>query len=173
MPSRDLLLLRHAKSSWDSEAQTDFERPLAKRGRKDCPRLGAWLAERDALPDRVVCSPALRARETACGVLEASGGDPETILYDERLYGCNAQTVLRIVMETPAECRRVMIVGHFPALEDVAIHLGKESLTEPENGKIYPTGTISWFRGEGDWVEAFRKEVEFIDLVRPRTLRES
>ena len=62
--SRELLILRHAKSSWDSDARTDFERPLAPRGLLDAPRVGAFLARQGLKPDFVVSSPAERARET-------------------------------------------------------------------------------------------------------------
>ena len=173
MPIRELLLLRHAKSSWGSDADTDFDRPLAKRGKKDCPRLGAWLAARDALPDCVVSSPARRARQTARRVLQAAGGEPEAILYDERLYGAGAQTVLRIIAESPADCRRVMIVAHYPALEEVAMYLGGDAVGAGENGKIYPTGTLSWFSIDRDWEFTLDAEAELLDIVRPRSLREA
>ena len=74
--SHRLLLLRHAKSDWDTDAGSDIERPLAKRGRRDAPRIGEWLRERPELhPERVIASPAERARETAVLVLETIGED--------------------------------------------------------------------------------------------------
>ena len=66
---RELLLVRHAKSSWNSGAPSDFERPLAKRGLRNAPAMGAWLAERRLVPDLVVTSPALRARMSVDGLL--------------------------------------------------------------------------------------------------------
>ena len=62
---KDLLILRHAKSSWDSQAVDDFERPLAPRGDKEAPRMGAYLADIEFVPDLIVSSPARRASESA------------------------------------------------------------------------------------------------------------
>lgn len=65
---RELLLLRHAKSDWDSDVASDFERPLAKRGKNDAPKVGSWLYREGLVPDHVVSSPATRARQTAIKV---------------------------------------------------------------------------------------------------------
>ena len=71
--SRELLILRHAKSAWDTSAATDFERPLAKRGRRDAPRVGRFLLDQGLIPDYVVSSPAERAKQTVIGVCEQLG----------------------------------------------------------------------------------------------------
>ena len=65
---RELLILRHAKSAWDTNAPSDFERPLAKRGRRAAPRVGRWLEEQGLIPDHVVSSPAERAKQTVIAV---------------------------------------------------------------------------------------------------------
>ena len=73
--SRELLVLRHAKSAWDTNAPSDFERPLAKRGRRAAPRVGRWLEEQGLIPDHVVSSPAERAKQTVIAVCQALGID--------------------------------------------------------------------------------------------------
>jgi phosphohistidine phosphatase len=69
--SRELLLLRHAKSDWETGALDDFDRPLAKRGRKEAPGVGEWLLREGLVPDLVISSPAERAKETASLVCDA------------------------------------------------------------------------------------------------------
>src|SRR3546814_4108799 len=71
---RLLCLLRHAKSSWDDPGLADFDRPLAPRGRAAAPRIGAWIAAQGLCPDVVLCSPALRTRQTWELVAPACGG---------------------------------------------------------------------------------------------------
>ena len=80
-----LSLLRHAKSSWEDGSLKDFERPLAKRGESAAPRMGAFMAERGLAPQLILCSPAVRARQTLDLVLPHLAGDP-SVLYEDRLY---------------------------------------------------------------------------------------
>lgn len=119
---KTLLLLRHAKSSWEDPALADHDRPLNKRGRKAAPRMGRLLTETGLRPDRVLCSSARRAQETLRLVFEAAGIDiPSDTRRD--LYHCDVAefvAALRGVAE-PADC--VMIVGHNPGLEDFLVHL--------------------------------------------------
>ena len=68
-----LLVLRHAKSSWADTALDDWQRPLNDRGRRDAPRVGAWLRDRKLVPDLIVTSDAIRARETSAAVADAAG----------------------------------------------------------------------------------------------------
>jgi len=113
-----LLLLRHAKSSWDEPGLEDHDRPLNKRGRKAAPRIGQLLRDEEIAPDVVLTSSALRARDTAgavCEVLGFEGG------IDERhdLYLAGPGAYLRAIRELPDEAERVLVVGHNPGLEDL------------------------------------------------------
>ena len=82
---RELILLRHAKSSWGQAELADHDRPLNGRGRRQAPLVGAWLAAEDCEPDLVLCSSARRARETLEGLLGASGWQPP-VVFEEGLY---------------------------------------------------------------------------------------
>ena len=77
--SRELLILRHAKSAWDTPAETDFDRPLNGRGKRDAPRIGAWLMAQALLPDHVIASPARRARQTTRRVCKELGLDASKV----------------------------------------------------------------------------------------------
>ena len=122
---KTLLVLRHAKSSWNDPALDDHERPLNKRGRRDAPRMGALVREYGLIPDLVISSDAVRARLTAEAVAEAARYAGE-ILLDPHLYlACPADilSLLPTVRENP---ETVMIVGHNPGLETLVEQLTGE-----------------------------------------------
>ena len=119
-------MLRHAKSSWADSSQDDWERPLNDRGRRDAPRAGEWLRAQALVPDLIVSSDAVRARETAEAVAKSAGYTGE-ILVEPGLYQATpdeALTVLNTIGDQTA--RTVMIVGHNPGLEDLVSRLSGE-----------------------------------------------
>lgn len=122
--SRQLLILRHAKSAWDSDSSSDFSRPLAARGLRDAPRMGDWLKEQGFIPDLVVSSPAERAKQTARIVCRSLDYVKKKIVWDERIYGAGMEDLEKVLASIPPEAQRVMLVGHNPGLEFLAIHLG-------------------------------------------------
>jgi phosphohistidine phosphatase len=170
MANRELLILRHAKSSWDSDAPTDFERPLAKRGKRDCPRVGAWLAERGLEPDVVVSSPARRARQTARRVLDAIGIPKDAVRYEECLYGAGVGTLLEVLAQIPGESRTSMIVGHNPGLEELVRFLGRGAVPGSDDGKVMPTATVAHFRMPDDWNGLGAGDGELVTIMRPKWL---
>ncbi len=170
MHERELLVLRHAKSDWDTDAPSDYDRPLAKRGRKACPRIARWIRKQDVLPDLVVSSPATRAEETARRVLEAAGGDPETIVYDEAIYGGGIADLIEILAGVPSTFRRVMVVGHNPGFEMFVEWLANEPIRAPEGRKLFPTAALALFGMPGDWREITGGDGTLLDLVRAKDL---
>jgi len=109
--TRQLLLLRHAKSAWPPGA-ADADRPLAPRGERACTVIGAYLARQAILPDHVAVSPAQRTRETAQRVLAAASCPAEPVI-EPQLYEGDPFLVLR---EVPDHARCAMLVGHEPEL---------------------------------------------------------
>ncbi|MFC5995098.1 SixA phosphatase family protein [Pseudonocardia hispaniensis] len=110
------MLLRHAKSAWP-DGVPDPNRPLGKRGLRDAPAVGRWLRAHVGGIDTVVCSPALRTRQTwelASGELD----DPPAPRFDERVYAANARELLTVVRKLPEEARTAVLVGHNPALQE-------------------------------------------------------
>lgn len=114
-----LLLLRHAKSSWDQPELADFERPLNDRGRAAAEAMGAFMAARGIVPSRILCSAARRARETLALVLPHLDGDID-ICIAARLYESDAPGYLNAVREYGGTELTVMLIGHNPATEDFA-----------------------------------------------------
>ncbi len=114
------MLLRHAKSDWP-DGVSDIDRPLAPRGREAAPRMGAYMAAEGLLPDRVLVSPARRARETFSLVAPSLGGAPSR--EEPRIYEAPASRLLQVAREGEAEARALLLVGHNPGFEDLARRL--------------------------------------------------
>lgn len=115
---KTLLIMRHAKSSWDDPHQNDHDRPLNKRGKRDAPRMGSLLREQELIPDLVLSSSALRARRTAELVIEGSGYRGETRMRSD-LYAAEAETYLSVLQQLSDEYQRVLLIGHNPGLENL------------------------------------------------------
>ena len=134
---KQVLLMRHAKSSWADGGITDFERPLNKRGKRVAPNMAKYLASQQAAPELIISSPAARAAATANMVSEAiAESEPIPIRYEPNLYHAPAQEYLRVLATADlGEISRLMFVGHNPGLEDLV-----ESLTG--KWEILPTAAI-------------------------------
>ena len=117
-----LLLLRHAKSSWDDASLDDWERPLNDRGRRDAPPVGEWLRDHLRQPDAIITSDAVRARTTAEAVAKAAGYSRE-IVIEPSLYLATPQAVLDLLNAVPDEAQTVLVVGHNPGLEELVRQL--------------------------------------------------
>src|SRR3970040_2350291 len=123
-----LSLLRHAKSRWDEPALGDYGRPLAKRGRKAATEVGAALAAMGLRPQLVLCSGAVRARDTLDLVLDKLGAPAPEVIYDDEVYMATpAALIARLRRIAPGHRgevpRHVMLVGHNPGLEELALLL--------------------------------------------------
>jgi phosphohistidine phosphatase len=115
-----LVLLRHAKSAWPEVA--DHDRPLAGRGRRDAPRMGRWLRDSGHVPGQVLCSTARRARETWQLAGEGLAAAPP-VTFEPRIYQASAESLLAVVRETPPPVGTLLVVGHEPAMRDLALTL--------------------------------------------------
>jgi phosphohistidine phosphatase len=141
-----LILMRHAKSSWSDKALDDRERPLSARGRAAAPRMGEALAERDLVPDLILCSPAKRTRQTLDLVTEGMRAKPRTKV-SEALYAFgDGSAYLRAINEQPKGRSLLMIIGHNPSLASLADRLagnGEESALTAMRRK-FPTAAVAY-----------------------------
>jgi phosphohistidine phosphatase len=150
--TRQLVLVRHAKAG---EGAVDRDRPLADRGVAEAPAVGRWLAQRRIAPDRVVVSPARRARQTWELAAAELGAVPEPVL-DDRIYRNTVEDLLQLVRETPAEVTTLAIVGHNPGLQDLAIALDDGRGDDPGRRELttkYRTGGIAVFDVGDSWAQ--------------------
>ncbi len=169
---RQLLLLRHAKSAWPDVA--DHERPLARRGRRDAPAAGRWLRTTGRVPDRVVCSTARRARQTwrlAAAELAAA----PAVSFDQRVYGAVPAELLELARETAPGIRRLLIVGHDPAMQELTLALagaraGDAGALDRVRVK-FPTAAIAVLEFTGTWRQLEPARARLSAFVIPRDLR--
>ncbi|MGD9298131.1 histidine phosphatase family protein [Thiohalocapsa sp.] len=168
---RELLILRHAKSDWESGAATDFERPLAKRGRKDAPRVGEWLYREGLIPDVILSSPAQRARETALKVCKCLDLSKKDIVWDGDIYEADLHVLLDVLARVPAAARMVLIVGHNPGFEELLRHLAGGDLEEPNDGKLLPTAALARLEMPDDWTELEYGCAALVGILRPKQLK--
>ena len=170
--SRELLILRHAKSAWDTGAPTDFERPLAPRGRRDAPRVGEWLRRHGLRPDHVVSSPAERARQTVLAVCAALDFDAAVICWEPRIYHGSTSDLLQALRDSPEDAKRVLIAGHNPGLESLLLQLcARGSLRIPPNGKLMPTAAVARLEIPVPWGKLASGAARLLSLTRPRDLK--
>jgi phosphohistidine phosphatase len=114
-----LLILRHAKSDWDNPKLGDFDRPLSARGRRDAPRMGTYISAHAPPLDAVLCSAAVRTRETWALVSNELLSKPE-VSFARELYLADPDTLLDHILKAPATCKTLMLVGHNPGLHALA-----------------------------------------------------
>jgi phosphohistidine phosphatase len=131
-----LLVLRHAKSSWDDVARDDWARPLSPRGERDAPRVGHLLRERSLIPELIITSDAIRAHATARAVAEAAGYEG-TIVAEPSLYHAKPDELLATLNGVTDKVRAVLIVGHNPGLEDLVAQLTGEPLDLPTAALVH------------------------------------
>ena len=113
---KNLLLMRHAKSSWKDTSLLDHQRPLNKRGKRDAPRMGEHLREQGVLLDAILCSTATRARETVAGLLDEYTFEEEVLYFDD-LYQADPETIIALLKQLPDEVETAMVVAHNPGLD--------------------------------------------------------
>src|SRR5215207_4705324 len=160
---KTLLLLRHAKSSWDSPAQRDFERPLNERGLKAAPLMGRLLLKRKLRPDLVLSSPAERARQTAALLMEAARlASP--LRFDERIYEATAARLVEVVSQVEEEVASALVVGHNPGMEELIQHLTGET-------RRMPTAALARITLNLDkWAKLREGAGRLEELVKPKDL---
>lgn len=128
---KQILLLRHAKSSWDDPELRDFDRPLAPRGETDAPRMGRYVRKIRYKPDLICSSTAVRAKETTRLFIEGARIDESLVRWNEDLYFEGPAAYLRCIREAPDKCESMMLVGHNPNMEEIATRLagGKDRIS--------------------------------------------
>lgn len=168
---KSLTLLRHAKSGWDDPVSRDFDRPLNPRGRRAARTVGGEMRARGLAFDRVLASPARRVIETLEEVAASYG--PLDARYDERLYLASTATLLEMVRATPDEVGRLLLVGHNPGLEELALCLSprNDSGLRGEVEIKYPTGTVAEIALPVEhWAEVKEGIGRIQRFIRPRDL---
>ena len=165
-----LHLLRHAKSDRDTDLE-DRERPLSPRGREAAKRVGDSLPAALDGVDLVLCSTALRTRETAALAL-AGFPAPPRILFEDALYLAGAPALLRRLRHIDESDRAVLVIGHNPGLQELALTLaapGSRLYRALADGK-FPTAARASFAIDGAWADLGRGRHRLVDYATPKSL---
>jgi phosphohistidine phosphatase len=165
-----LWLLRHAKSSWDDPDMEDVERPLAPRGARAADRMREYLDAEEIRPELVLCSSALRTRETLARILPGLGSEL-TVRIEASVYSFDAGAHLQRLRDVPADVGSVMLVGHNPAMQELASLLarGGDRLDELRRG--FPTAALAEVDlGDGSWRELAPGTGRLTRFIVPREL---
>ena len=158
---KTLFVMRHAKSSWDNPALTDFERTLNARGLQAAPKMGELMRGKSLAPELIVASPAARARETA-EIVNASAKFNCEIRFEPRVYEARAADLFEVIRELPDEFAAVLIIGHNPGLEDLVRHLTAEIREMPTAALAHIELDVKAWQGVGVGVG------KLVNLYKPK-----
>jgi phosphohistidine phosphatase len=166
--SRQLFVLRHAKSSWDDPALVDHARPLAPRGQRAAELLANYVRREKIRPALVLCSSARRTIETYEGVRPAG-----ELSIESGLYGAGADGLLERLRQVPDATSSVMLIGHNPALQTLVLRLaganGGTDLRQVQ--RKFPTGALATLALDHAWSELRPGAADLVSLIRPRDLQ--
>lgn len=165
------MLLRHAKSAWP-EGLPDKERPLAERGLKAAPLMGDYMARQGLLPDLALVSTARRTQET-WALLRSRLPKPVTARDCAEIYETSAADILELVASVDPACRNLLVVGHNPALQELALVLTRSSNSHARDklAEKYPTAALAVLDFEmTDWDGLAPATGQLERFVTPRSL---
>lgn len=167
-----LYLLRHAKSSWANPALADYDRPLNKRGRNDMPNLARYMTKHNYQPERILCSGAMRTRQTLAGILPGLSSDTSIQLLNA-LYEGYAPDYLVLLRQYAQDSKSLMIIGHNTGMQEIALRLigrGSPKLINDIETK-FPTGALAVLDFDVEnWNEVSAQKATLISFIRPRDL---
>ena len=169
-----LSLLRHAKSSWDDELASDFDRVLAPRGERAAPLIGRYIVQQDLLPDLILCSSAQRTQQT----LElAFPRLPDTVevRHSEEIYLASRRLLRRAVTATDPAFAHLMIIGHNPGMQSLANQLAGSGDDDElaAMARKFPTAALAVIDfDEKEWRQIRPFSGHLNRFVRPKTLKD-
>lgn len=171
--SKTILLLRHAKSAWNTPHQNDHDRPLNDRGERAARTMADHLAARAPRPSLILCSTAARTRQTLAPLIKALGSPTPPISLEKELYLASEEDLMERLRALPQEIATVLLIGHNEGIGELAAALaarGSQEALERLREK-YPTGALATFRPPSDpWSALAPGTCELVAFVRPRDL---
>jgi phosphohistidine phosphatase len=166
--SHHIVIVRHAKSSWDDDSLTDIDRPLSKRGRNALPLVNAHIAGLGLSVDLVISSPSVRTRATLDGIRAALGD--ATITLDRNVYEATGDQLIDILRAVEETVPTVLLVGHNPGVSELVDDLVDDAAASARIGK-FPTGALALLSTRGPWRELGPGSATLVDFWTPRPAR--
>jgi phosphohistidine phosphatase len=164
-----LFLLRHAKSSWDDPGLADHDRPLAPRGERAAKVIARYLREERIAPDLVLCSSSRRTRETLDRIAPALG-DEVRVEIERELYAASADRLLERLRAVDDDVESVMLIGHNPGIEQLALSLAGDGEKLADVRRKYPTAALATLEFDGRWSALEPGTARLADFVKPKQL---
>ncbi|MDO5492811.1 MAG: histidine phosphatase family protein [Nesterenkonia sp.] len=161
-----LLILRHAKAGHAFDGD-DAARTLTDRGADQARTVGRRLADEGFHADHIICSDAMRTRQTAVWVCHELGEDASTPYLDPRLYLADPATMLAVINETPETVRTLLVVAHMPGVQELSMRLAApESEEDPvlRMAGSFPTSGLARFEVDGPWAELDGRDARLTDF---------
>ena len=165
------MLMRHAKSAWNTPATADFDRPLKARGHAAALAIGRELYADGSIPDIIITSTAKRAVQTAEHVAQALSLTLDRITQDGRIYDASMETLLEVIAARGENAQCLLIIGHNLSLKHLTIYLSKKPLQPAANGKLMPTAALATLRHDGAWTELNVACCSTTKIMRPSELK--
>ncbi len=160
---KTLYIIRHAKSSWDSNAKSDFDRPLNSRGQRDAPLMGSVLKQRGITPDLILASSAKRAKKTALIISEEIGYRENDIQFDEDLYLASWGEILEIIQDIDMHIDTLFVIAHNPGMTNFINHFCKDKISN-----LPTTGVFSMEFDIKDWKLLKSQVAQNVDFDYPK-----
>ena len=166
-------IFRHAKSDWHDAVARDFDRPLNKRGRKGAAVMGRHIVDHGVAWQRVLSSPAVRAKQTI-EIAEAATGVTIPIEWDRRIYLASSAQLADVLREQGDHIESLLMVDHNPSLEDLIFDLVPEDGSSPLRAIVeekFPTAAYAVLELDIDhWADLDDGCARLVHLIRPRDL---
>jgi phosphohistidine phosphatase len=166
---RKLYLLRHAKSSWDEPELADSKRPLAPRGRRAAALIADHMRGDGLSPELVICSPAVRARQTLDGLGDAIGSARIELADD--IYDAHESDLLERIRKVPDAIDSVLMIGHNPSIQRLTLLLATESDLLDDARAKFPTAALATLAiDRAHWSDVHAGDATLEGFVKPRDL---
>jgi len=163
-----LYIMRHAKSDWSGPQISDFDRPINKRGTRNAMRIGGWMNENNHTPQKIISSPALRAKETIELVAEQiSKFNLEDLTYEDELYLAGFTQLIEFINTYKDKVQSLMLVGHNPGIENLVNYLCDRS---GDKETIVTTANLFIFKFSSDSFNTAVDIIELVEAIKPREL---
>ena len=170
---KKLVLMRHAKSSWDDPDLEDHERPLTARGRKAAAQIAKYLEDSRLAPTIVLCTTAARARETL-ELIRPALGDSATVKIEPKLYGAGSKELLARIRRVSQAAPSILVVGHNPAIQDLVLELVPDGPLADQIRRKFPTAAVATLHIRvGEWRNVAPAKASLVEFVTPKGLRKS
>ncbi len=170
MPKHQLIIMRHAKSNWSEENKSDFDRPLAMRGRKAAKKMAIWLKHQYRI-DRILCSPALRAKQTCRLITDQIDLPQHSVIWEPAIYEASINQLISVINTYGEGIDTLLLIGHNPGLDQLLYYLSQDPPPINDNGKLLTTSAVAVLNYGAQAITTKPHCAALECLVRPKELK--